>query len=426
MDCIFEKRSPAPALYKRAPTTPSATGGEESSGSNKQAVIIAATVGSLFLISSLALFLYCVRKRRASRRIGQLQKFLPTFMDQEKTEKYFQKHGSSSSLVGPISPKEPTLPSHAHYRTRSAGSVPVIKGVTDHRNRHIERDGSMGQFQQISLSASETKEADLKRSVSIRSTRARAATVTAPPPAISSLHRGVSLNKHSAQGSSSGRSDIVEEYEGELHDKFAEGEIVAPNRFSVLLDFDQAKKNNRFSAQSIVDLDPDFDPSRFSSGSLMFDAKRLSQDSSRSSGEEFRNTLPPHQQQHSFHSHHNSPTVQSREASMDVSPHASQPSFVGGDKQELEDDDDFMPQPAVGVQPVMNNHPGTGYYPSVQQNASMPVALPAHMQMHNPIPGSASPPIPKRPLVPTQPQIMVSQPHGGPSAGGYQVNEHHY
>ncbi|KAG0232339.1 hypothetical protein B0O80DRAFT_430243 [Mortierella sp. GBAus27b] len=428
MDCIFEKRS-VPVLHKRAPP---ATGETKS---NNQAVVIGAVVGSLVLVAALALFAYCMRKRRASRRIGQLQKFLPTFMDQEKTEKYFQKHGSSTTLVGTGAPdaKEPSQPTNAHQRTRSV-PVAFAKGVTDHRNRHVERDGSIGQFQQISLTTDDAvlqREDSLKRSLSVRSTRARSATVTAPPPAVSSLHRGVSLNKHTPQGSS-GRSDLVDE-EGEQHDKFAEGEsLVAPNRLSVLLDFDKVKKNNnRFSAMSVIEDDPNFDPSRFSTGSVMFDAKRLSQlstasadDDDRSSTEDFRSALPPHQQQHSFHSHHNSPLTHSREVSLDATPMppVSQPSYVGGDKQELDDDDDVVLQPTVHAPMGFQGHPGQGFYPPMPQNmpmqmptqVPMQMPIPVHMQMYNsPVPGSASPPIPKRPLVHAQEHMSVSPPHGG-------------
>lgn len=409
MDCIFEKRSLGPALYKRAPTDAG-----ESGESNKQAVIIAATVGSLLLVILFLVFFYCVRKRRASRGIGQLQRFLPTFMDQEKTEQYFQKHGSSTTLVGTAPPtkdgKELSQPTNAHQRTRSV-PVAFAKGVTDHRNRHIERDGSVGQFQQISLTSEEIvleRDGSIKKSPSGRSTRTRSATVTAPPPAMSSLHRGVSLNKHGAQGSSGSRSDLPEEEEGEQHDKFADGEsLVAPNRLSVLLDFDQANKSNRFSATSIAE-DPNFD-TRFSSSSVMFDAKRISQtsgssddESSKSSADEFRNNLPPHQHPPSFHS---------RDVSIETPLPATQPSFVGGDKQELEDDDDVVLQPTVGNQAY--SRPDS--YPSMPQNASMPtqmppmhMPMPVHMQVQTPVPGSASPPIPKRPLLPSQQKQMLT------------------
>ncbi|KAF9955062.1 hypothetical protein BGZ65_003625, partial [Modicella reniformis] len=367
MDCIFEKRSSAPQIYKRAP--PSGGEGSTKGSSNTTAIIAGATAGSLMLVLLLALFYYCLRKRRASKRIGQLQKFLPTFMDQEKTEKYFQKHGSSTTLVAePPAKEQLALPSSAHHRTRSV-PVAFVKGVTDHRNRHVERDGSMGQFQQISLnSESEKEDHDVKRTPSGR--RARSATVTASALVKSSLHRSVSLNKHNNEGTTNSRSDPLEE-DTEQSDKFAEGEsLVAPNRFSVLLDFNQGQTNNRFSAMSTVETDPNFDPSRFSTASVMFDAKRTSEDSSRNSSEvDLRTNLPPHQQQHSFHSHHNSPLIHSREVGVEVTMQTTnQPAFFGGDKQELEDDDDdeeISPQQPIGaVQTGQHNYPRQeAFYP---------------------------------------------------------------
>ncbi|KAF8990178.1 hypothetical protein BGZ52_000326, partial [Haplosporangium bisporale] len=70
-------------------------------------VIIAAVLGSILLVLSLILFYICMKRRRASRRIGQLQEFLPTFMDQEKTESYF-KHATSTSSAS----SSPTTPSN--------------------------------------------------------------------------------------------------------------------------------------------------------------------------------------------------------------------------------------------------------------------------------------------------------------------------
>ncbi|KAI1307044.1 hypothetical protein EDD11_004589 [Mortierella claussenii] len=374
-----------------------------------------------------------MRKRRASRRIGQLQRFLPTFMDQEKTEKYFQKQGSSTTLVGADAPgKDVSPPSNVHHRTRSAPIV-FTKGVTDHRSRQLERDESLGQFQQISLVSEETvlekEDSEPRRSLSGRSARVRAATVATPAPAPvrSSLHRSVSLNKNGHQGPISSRADPMEaEGEDIAHlGKFAEGEsLVAPNRFSTLLNFgppttEYDNNSNRFSAISIVGVDPDFDPTRFSSASIMFDAKRISNmstmssddTSSTTSTEEFRNNLPPHQQQPSFHSHYNSPIDRSHEATNMA---------YFGDKQELDEDEDIQQGYAS-----LQQHSRQDFYPPLPQNSAMPVHLPMQMPMPMPVPSPTPDPAtlaatasslahtPRRAGVPLPPRIRLSRPHGG-------------
>ncbi|CAO3572673.1 unnamed protein product [Mortierella alpina] len=442
MDCIFEKRS-VTTLYKRAPTTPDQGSPSPASpeSANKVPVIIGATVGSLLLIFSLGLFYCCMRRRRASRRIGQLQQFLPTFMDKDQTEKYFQRHSSSSTLVvaPPASEKDkldPSQPSNVHHRTRSV-PVAFAKGATDHRNSELEREGSMGQFQQISLTSEETilvkDEATPRRSLSGRSARARSSTVTAPAPAVvSALHRSVSLNKHNSLRPTNGRSGPMEEdEERENNDKFAEGEsLVAPNRFSALLDFDNM---------------PDFDPTRFSTASVMFDAKRFSNMStatsdetmSTSSSDEFNNSLPPHQKQHSFHSHHNSPTMQPREINADVSATiVPNHSSYYGEKQELEDDDELqVAHVAQFQQQVGHNYQKQEFYPPLQQSSPTPMPMPTQMPMpmHSnmnmnmsanrglPMPMTMTMPMPsavtseqvKRTGVPLPPSIRLSRPHGG-------------
>lgn len=441
MDCIFEKRS-VTTLYKRAPTTPdngyAPTATPDSA--NQVPVIIGATVGSLLLIFSLGLFYCCMRRRRASRRIGQLQQFLPTFMDKDKTEKYFQRHSSSSTLVVAPAASEkdkldPSQPSNVHHRTKSV-PVAFAKGVTDHRNSQLEREGSLGQFQQISLISEETvlvrDEATPRRSLSGRSARARSSTVTAPAPAVvSALHRSVSLNKHNTLRPSNGRSGPVEDEERETTDKFAEGEsLVAPNRFSAMLDFDSV---------------PDFDPTRFSTASVMFDAKRFSNMStatsdetmSTSSSDEFNSSLPPHQKQHSFHSHHNSPTMHARELSADMSATiaSNHPSYYG-EKQELEDDDELQVAHMTQFQhQVGHNYQKQEFYPPLQQASPMPMPMPTQMPMPMysnlntnmnanrglPMPMTMSMPMPsaatsdqvKRTGVPLPPSIRLSRPHGG-------------
>ncbi|KAF9104098.1 hypothetical protein BGX29_002425 [Mortierella sp. GBA35] len=463
MDCIYER-----SLIKRAPPTegggghpaPPSSAGGESSGPNV-VVVIGATLGSLALIFLLSLFYCCMRKRRASRQIGQLQHFLPTFMDQEKTEKYFQQHNSSSTLVVPgtnptttsgTAAKDPTQLANAHHRVRSA-PVAFAKGVTDHRNRQLERDGSLGQFQQISLASEDgphTHIHDQKDEVIPRrslsgsggSMRARASTVTAPAAVVSSLHRSMSLNKHSSRPINS-RSNLEDEEEDEdaaQTDRFAEGEsLIAPNRFSALLELSPADLNNlnnanRFSATSYNGgLDPVFDPTRFSTASVMFDAKRISNLStassddsvSTSSSDEFNNNLPPHQKHHSFHSHHASPTLRSREVAATATDVPgpivpNHPAYIG-DKQELDDDDDDvtpahhqqqnnqnLPQFHISTPSSISRQGTPSGYP--QQQGGPPAFYPQQQQHNNGWPSSNMPlpmamPVPQ-PFQP--PSVLVS------------------
>ncbi|KAF9135292.1 hypothetical protein BGW39_003717 [Mortierella sp. 14UC] len=480
MDCIYEKRA---SLFKRAPpadapppppsspptTSPGGTppplataspavGVGSSTSTASVGVIIGATLGSLALVFGLALFYCCMRKRRASRRIGQLQHFLPTFMDQEKTEKYFQHHNSSSTLVvpgtnpanvsGTNGAKDPAQLTNAHHRVRSA-PIAFAKGVTDHRNRQLERDGSLGQFQQISLASDsdavvpphvhdQKDEIIPRRSLSGNggSFRARASTVTAPAPVVSSLHRSRSLNKHSSRPINS-RSNLEDEEEDEdaaQIDRFAEGEsLIAPNRFSTLLELSPADLNNlnnasRFSATSFNGgLDPVFDPTRFSTASVMFDAKRISNLSTASSedsvsdesssSDEFNNNLPPHQKHHSFHSHHTSPTMRSRElATTDMSGPIvpNHPAYVG-DKQELDDDDeDDIPAPAAVHQQTMPQfHVST---PSGYPQGSPAFYPQQRQQQHNAGWPSSNMPLPMAMPVPQPyqpPSVLVSQASDG-------------
>ncbi|KAF9913991.1 hypothetical protein BX616_009182 [Lobosporangium transversale] len=459
MNSILERRS-LPILHKRAPPS---EGDTEGSSSNNTAVIIGVSVGSLLLILSLALFYWCIRKRRASRRIGQLQRFLPTFMDQEKTEKYFQNQGSATTLVGSTQgsekpPKGLERPSNVHHRTRSA-PIAFTKSVMDHRNRQLERDGSLGQFQQISLVSEETmneKESEHKRTLSRRSAITRSITKPGAAPAKSTLHRSVSLNKHNHEGTNYSRSEEpnVEEPEDSGHlGKFAEGEsLVAPNRFSAFLDFSQPieslNSNNRFSATSFIGVDPDFDPTRFSTASVMFDAKRISNVSAASSDdtasisseEEFRHNIPPHQQQPSYHSHYNSPIEErTREEAV----------FNFGDKQELDEDEEVVvsqqqqqqqqQQPRV-VQGYagLQSYPRQPFYPALpQQHSPVPLHMPMPMPMPMPAPvaftANTSPVMtPKGPGAPLPPSIKLSRPQDGQEMNlvvdDFEVNEesHHH
>ncbi|GJJ74111.1 hypothetical protein EMPS_06469 [Entomortierella parvispora] len=445
-------------LHKRAPPS---TSPDQPEPTSHVAVIVGATVGSLALVMALSIFYCCMRKRRASRRIGQLQRFLPTFMDQEKTAKYFETQGSSSTLVPATAAKEGeqnqekdastslSPPSNVHHRTRSA-PIAFAKGVTDHRNRQLDREGSLGQFQQISLISEETVvegEAPPRRSVSGGRTRATTVNntpisiVTTTPPGaqvVSSLHRSVSLNKHHGPSSPiHSRAGPLEpeqpEEEEDHQEKFAEGEsLVAPNRFSALLDFN----DNRFSNLSTGSggLDPDYmDPTRFSSQPIFFDAKRISNQSRSSSSDEsvssdeFNKNLPPHQQHHSFHTHDNGGVMsgeggRSREASgaeYPASVAATAQSYYG-DKQELEDDDqEFIPRRIV--QPADNstngNYYGHVYYPpltqqqqQLQQMMPQPMSMPMPMPM--PLPTAAPRPI-NRAGVPLPESIRMSRPSSG-------------
>ncbi|KAG0266992.1 hypothetical protein BGZ95_002950 [Linnemannia exigua] len=381
-------------------------------------------------------------------------------MDQEKTEKYFQHHNSSSTLVVPgTNPantsgnggaKDPAQLTNAHHRVRSA-PIAFAKGVTDHRNRQLERDGSLGQFQQISLASDsdavipphvhdQKDEVIPRRSLSGNghggSFRARASTVTAPAPVVSSLHRSMSLNKHSSRPINS-RSNLEDEEEDEdavQTDRFAEGEsLIAPNRFSALLELSPADLNNlnnanRFSATSYNGgLDPVFDPTRYSTASVMFDAKRIS---NLSSSDEFNNNLPPHQKHHSFHSHYNSPTMRSQEtAANDVSSSGGPivPNHPGynGDKQELDDDDDddvhapaqqTLPQFHVSTPSSISRQGTPSGYP--QQQGGPPAFYPQQQQQQQQNAGwpSSNMPLPMSMPVPQPyqpPSVLVSQGRDG-------------
>ncbi|KAF9356983.1 Homocysteine S-methyltransferase 1 [Mortierella sp. AD094] len=238
MGCTFKKHSPASFLYKRAPPLSEGL-------SDKVVIIIAATVGSLLLTLSLAFFYCCVRKRRASRRISLLQRFLPTSIDRGKTEPYFQKQGSSTTLVGAGAPsKELSPPSSVNYGTRSA-PIAFTKNVA----WLLERDGSLGQFQEISLVSEETvveiEESEPRRSFFGRFARARAATAATPTLIKSSLYQGVSLNKHSNQDPINSCSYAMEEEKDADHQsKFAEGESLVHENINCSSSNRNKQKNN--------------------------------------------------------------------------------------------------------------------------------------------------------------------------------------
>ncbi|KAG0250880.1 hypothetical protein DFQ27_009165 [Actinomortierella ambigua] len=135
MDCIFQVHHSSAHLnlHKRAPPIlpppgspppslePSGTGsagpsqtsieggggGSSTSEADQRTLIIAASVGgTLLLVVALAIFFICLKRRRASRRIHQLQGFLPTFLDKDRTERYFREKPlsrNSSLKRGPSS-----------------------------------------------------------------------------------------------------------------------------------------------------------------------------------------------------------------------------------------------------------------------------------------------------------------------------------
>ncbi|KAG0051719.1 hypothetical protein BGZ83_003388 [Gryganskiella cystojenkinii] len=445
MDCMFlAKRAPPPVGVSPVAPPPQ--------HDSNVGVIVGASVGSLALVLALSIFYCCMRKRRASRRIGQLQRFLPTFMDQEKTEKYFKSQGSSATLVVPA---DPSQPSNVHHRTRSAPLALAKNG--EQRTRQLERESSMsGPFQQISLISEETVVEGGSPRRSISGARARATTVNAaasvtvtpPAPVVSSLHRSVSLNKHSPSSPINSRSaPLMMDDEEDAHVGFPEGEsLVAPNRFSALLEFN----DNRFSsASSTGGLDPDYqDPTRFSSNSGLFDAKRISNQShvsssdesvsTNSSVDEFKKQLPPHQQHHSFHtpdnsSHNNlannnnnlistsSQAIRNREsggAEYPASVAATAQSYYG-DKQELNDDEgEYIPRriPDNNIYSHTNGNSGQYYPPLSQQqqmqHMSQPTSMPMPMPMPMPVPMPAqtSPRPTNRAGVPLPASIRMSRP----------------
>ncbi|KAG0091784.1 hypothetical protein BGZ92_011708 [Podila epicladia] len=282
-------------------------------------------------------------------------------MDKEKTESYFKNAATSSSSSS--SSSSPKIPSSVHHRTLSA---PVAfakggKGSAQLSRNRVDRDGSSGgQFQQISLIPEETsfvdseEEAALKKSLSTAGpTRTRATTVSAPPSAtVSSLHRGVSLSHHRSTDHFSRTPPTDDDFAQDPQDDdalpttgmhFAEGEMLpvsnsspntsisrsggyasSSNRYSLSMEFNNLPP--RFSATSHLTHSMDFDPTRFSTTSVMFDAKRLSilsaapseakrdghdgdgndddedDDSSICSSDDFDH-LPAHQKPQNFESH---------------------------------------------------------------------------------------------------------------------------
>lgn len=346
-------------------------------------IISAAACGTLLLVIALILFYICIKRRNATRRrIGQLGEFAPAFLDDEKTDKYYQTSGLEK--ISPVSTRGPTPPCNVHHRTRSA---PVAfaksirknsKGSTSKDRHHADREPS-GPFQQISLAAEDDgfveseDELALQRSLSTAAFRNRASTISVPNPILSTLHRSVSLNSHTNTGYISRSPPIDEEHAQDPQDadalptltnlRFEEGEnlsgasktrdLVQPNRFSASM----AYHTHRGSFSSAME----FDPSRFSTSSVMFDSKHLfprsgradsddedSDDASSSSSADGFDHLPPHQKPQSFETHH---------------------LYTGsGDKQDLLEDEEVDPmQQQQRSHPHYSQHAADYTAPAVQE-----------------------------------------------------------
>ncbi|KAF9431538.1 hypothetical protein BGZ76_000184 [Entomortierella beljakovae] len=166
-------------------STPASESSNPDHGPSVILIVSSAAVGTLLLIIGTILFCICMRRRRTSRRIGQLQEYLPTFMDEKSTEEYF-KNEASTMVVSP--------PINIHHRTRSAPIIALEKAPITQTTNLVDSD----------------YETALNKSLSTGS-RARSLTVTIPSP---TLHRGVSLNNHGATGYIS-RSPPIEEENGQ-------------------------------------------------------------------------------------------------------------------------------------------------------------------------------------------------------------------
>ncbi|KAF9403925.1 hypothetical protein BGZ94_004463 [Podila epigama] len=341
--------------------------------------IVLSVLGSLLVALAACLVHACMKRRRASRRIGQVQEFLPTSMESEKKESYLKKDGlkvsapalttSTTTLTSMMSVStSPSAPVNAHHRTLSAPIACATAGRTSRQTGRMDHGGidcvsktdrrASGRFQQISLIAEEPyidsdDETALQNALSASGpARTRSKTVTSVTPAtVSTLHHSVGRNHHHRSCASySSRAPPMEEDIDEALQlsqdndalpiagsnggsvlRFAEGESVtsnsghnnnmsrssgggystSSNRYSVGMGFNDLP-SRRFSTMS------HFDPTRFSTISIMFDAKqqlgelsRPSSDddgehdddnSSLSSGDDF-DLLPPHQKPQNFESH---------------------------------------------------------------------------------------------------------------------------
>ncbi|KAI7832608.1 hypothetical protein BC939DRAFT_433843, partial [Gamsiella multidivaricata] len=244
-------------------------------------IICAAVLGSLLLIVALILFYVCMKRRRAAHRIGHLQGFLPTFMDEKAADEYFKKQvtalPSASTFVPP--------PSSVHHRMRSE-PADFTKGECVDRTNNNNRSDSSEQFQQILLTEGTYSESDdeiaLKGSL-LSASRTRATTITIPTI---TLHRSVSLNHHRNLGYTSRSAPMNEESAQDSQDtdplptsvkiRFADGQ--APTRSSISKQYSSSNMfsasmsypSHRRSSSSAME----FDLIQFSSSSTSFESKR--------------------------------------------------------------------------------------------------------------------------------------------------------
>ncbi|KAF9361799.1 hypothetical protein BGX26_011794 [Mortierella sp. AD094] len=344
MNYMYERRSVN--RYKRAiPPQPPATAAiaaptdgasdphiEPMMPTEKVLIVSAAVLASLLLVVALILFYVCMKRRNASRRIGQLQEFLPSFADEKMTEEYFKKQNTTISSASTLVPP----PTSVHHRTRSA-PIAFTKGYYKGRSNSDSKndDGPEEEFQQISLAGSYVESEDeiaLKKSLST-GPRVRSLTVTIPSP---TLHRSVSLNSHGTSGYISRSPPIEEESTQDVSDtdplptaanlRFAEESCLTrstnsrdhsnSSRFSAGLNYPSYRR----SSSSVIE----FDLSQLKTASNMSDTKRHptrfnAESSDESDDDDTISTassdsfghLPDHQKHHNFETHN--PYVGSRD-----------------------------------------------------------------------------------------------------------------
>ncbi|KAF9977204.1 hypothetical protein BGZ73_006677 [Actinomortierella ambigua] len=367
MDCIFQvhRSSSHLSLHKRAPpfppppgspppslepTTgtgsagPSPTGTAGSDGgqtagmseADQRTVIIAASIGgTLLLVIALAIFSICLKKRRASRRIHQLQGFLPTFLDKDRTERYFREKPLSrnSSLRRHVSSakgqtaaaatattaavdnntSQVTLHENASHSTLvTPPSQAVVSNLHNRakaaplaRQHSLEKQGS-GVFQQVLLDPSEPSSEEnqqqqqqppaeaggggilgaIRRSISIRTANKDSvkqqqqqkqqgpSTPTEGSPSVLIGERG--LQQLPQRGSS---GELTRFPEGEDHRLSISGRGV-PSSSSV--EYQMSRFSSTSSQGGLGELGNSssndmllLDPNRFSTMSVMFDARQL-------------------------------------------------------------------------------------------------------------------------------------------------------
>ncbi|KAG0003398.1 hypothetical protein BGZ80_004038 [Entomortierella chlamydospora] len=283
----------------------------------KVMIITAAALALLLLVVALILFYVCMKRRHASRRIGQLQEFLPSPADEKMTEGYFKKQNTTISSASTLV----HAPNNAHHRTRS-DPITFAKGYYKGRINSNSKndDGPEEEFQQISLANGFVESDDeiaLKKSLSA-GPRVRSLTVTIPSP---TLHRSVSLNSHGTSGYISRSAPIEEESTQDVSD--ADPLPTAANFRLAKANFRDYSNSSRFSAglnypsfrrssSSVIE----FDVSQLKTASNMSDTKkhttRLNTESSDESDDDDTIStassdsfghLPAHQKHHNFETH---------------------------------------------------------------------------------------------------------------------------